>query len=64
MYKYYSFKRTRTVDKLITIKAISNACGVLPQTIRTWEKRYQVFNPARTEGGQRVYGEEDLIRAK
>lgn len=48
----------------LSIKAISSACGVLPQTIRTWEKRYEAFNPTRTEGGQRLYSELDLSRAK
>lgn len=48
----------------LSIKAISAACGVLPQTIRTWEKRYQAFNPTRTDGGQRLYSDLDLNRAK
>ncbi len=48
----------------LSIKTISTACGVLPQTIRTWEKRYKAFSPQRSEGGQRLYSEEDLNRAK
>jgi DNA-binding transcriptional MerR regulator len=50
--------------KTLNIKVISNACGITPQAIRTWENRYQVFSPDRTEGGQRLYSEEDLVRAK
>ena len=46
------------------INVISNVCGVMPHTIRTWEKRYKVFSPDRTEGGQRLYNEDDLVKAK
>ena len=46
------------------INVISNVCGVMPHTIRTWEKRYKVFSPDRTEGGQRLYSEDDLVKAK
>jgi DNA-binding transcriptional MerR regulator len=48
----------------VGIKVLSRACGVLPHAIRTWETRYQVFKPKRTDGGQRVYSEIDLMRAK
>lgn len=43
---------------------LSAACGVLPHSIRTWEKRYQVFTPEKNDSGQRVYSEEDLKKAK
>ena len=46
------------------INVISTACGVRPHTIRTWEKRYQVFTPERSKGGQRLYSEVDLTKAK
>ena len=46
------------------INVISTACGVKPHTIRTWEKRYQVFTPERSEGGHRLYSEVDLAKAK
>ena len=36
----------------------------MPHTIRTWEKRYQVFTPERSEGGQRLYNESDFAKAK
>ena len=52
------------MDKKITIKVISNACGVLPHTIRTWERRYNTFIPERSDKGQRYYSSEDLERAK
>ena len=52
------------MKKEFSINVISNACGVKPHTIRTWEKRYQVFTPERSEGGQRLYCEVDLTKAK
>ena len=52
------------MKKEFGINVISNACGVKPHTIRTWEKRYQVFTPERSKGGQRLYSENDLTKAK
>ena len=52
------------MKKEFGINVISTACGVMPHTIRTWEKRYQVFTPERSEGGQRLYSEDDLTKAK
>ena len=52
------------MKKEFSINVISNACGVKPHTIRTWEKRYQVFTPERSKGGQRLYSEVDLDKAK
>ena len=52
------------MKKEFGINVISTACGVMPHTIRTWEKRYQVFTPERSGGGQRIYSEVDLEKAK
>jgi DNA-binding transcriptional MerR regulator len=52
------------MKKEFGINVISTACGVMPHTIRTWEKRYQVFTPDRSEGGQRLYNEADFAKAK
>ena len=52
------------MKKEFGINVISTACGVMPHTIRTWEKRYQVFTPGRSAGGQRIYSEVDLDKAK
>ena len=52
------------MKKEFGINVISTACGVMPHTIRTWEKRYQVFTPERSEGGQRLYNEADFAKAK
>ena len=50
-------------SKKLGIKVISEACGIVPHTIRTWESRYQAFNPDRDENGQRLYNQLDLERA-
>lgn len=52
------------MEKNLTITVISKACGVSAPTLRIWEKRYQAFSPGRDEAGQRLYSEEDLLRAK
>ena len=52
------------MQNTLGINVISNVCGVMPHTIRTWEKRYKIFSPDRSEGGQRLYSEDDLVKAK
>ena len=52
------------LKKTFGINVISSASGILPHTIRTWENRYQVFSPDRSVGGQRLYGEDDVAKAK
>ncbi len=52
------------MNKTYSISFIANACGVRPHTIRTWEKRYKAFSPERTNGGQRIYNEDDLIKIR
>ena len=39
------------MKKSLGINVISNVCGVMPHTIRTWEKRYKIFSPDRSKGG-------------
>ena len=52
------------MNNTYSISFISNACGVRPHTIRTWEKRYNAFSPDRTNGGQRIYSEDDLTKGR
>lgn len=42
------------------IKAISHLVGLLPVTLRAWERRYGLLNPTRGEQGYRLYTEYDL----
>lgn len=52
------------MKKNISITVISKACGISTPTLRIWEKRYGAFNPARNKSGERLYSEEDLLKAK
>lgn len=46
------------------IGALSKATGVPVNTLRTWERRYGVPTPARTEGGQRIYDTAEVHRLR
>jgi len=52
------------MKKNVGINVLSKACGVLPHAVRTWETRYELFKPDRSDGGQRLYSENDLQRGK
>ncbi len=43
-----------------SIKELERLSGIKAHTIRTWEKRYNVFNPNRTETNIRYYSDKDL----
>jgi DNA-binding transcriptional MerR regulator/methylmalonyl-CoA mutase cobalamin-binding subunit len=45
---------------LFTIKQASRLTGVPEATLRTWERRYGVVTPSRTEAGYRLYGNESI----
>lgn len=45
---------------MYTIKHAAEMTGVPQATLRAWERRYGLVSPARTDGGYRVYSEEDL----
>lgn len=45
---------------MYTINTIAKILGIPSVTIRAWENRYGVVKPERTEGGHRVYSEDDL----
>jgi len=42
------------------IKAISHLVGLLPVTLRAWERRYGLLHPSRGDQGYRLYTEYDL----
>ncbi|MCP5142769.1 MAG: MerR family transcriptional regulator [Chromatiales bacterium] len=54
-------KQTSTAPQY-RIGAVSRLTGVPADTLRVWERRYQVVTPQRTEGGSREYSEEDVAR--
>ncbi len=42
------------------LKAVVQETGLKPDTLRAWERRYGVPNPARTAGGHRLYSRYDI----
>src|SRR4051794_5010760 len=51
-----------TERTLFTIKHAAGAVGVSEATLRTWERRYEVVTPQRSEGGYRVYDAAAIAR--
>jgi len=45
------------------IGTIAKLSGVPVPTLRVWEMRYQAFVPRKTAGQQRLYNDQDLLRA-
>lgn len=46
------------------IGAVSRLSGVPVSTLRIWEQRYGAFEPAKTAGQHRLYGDADVARAR
>lgn len=46
----------------LRIGAVARRTGVAVATLRAWESRYEVLRPSRTDGGHRLYSEEDVDR--
>lgn len=42
------------------IRRAAELAGVSPELLRAWERRYGLVAPVRTEGGYRVYSDEDV----
>ena len=45
---------------MFTIKQAAKLTGVPEATLRTWERRYSVVAPSRTEAGYRIYGNDSI----
>lgn len=46
------------------IGTVSKLTGISPDTLRIWERRYEVVTPQRSTGGGRLYTTEDITRLK
>jgi len=44
------------------IRVVARRTGLTPALLRAWEKRYGVVTPSRSDGGQRLYSDEDVHR--
>lgn len=47
-------------DGLIPIRTLASLTGVNPVTLRAWERRYNLLQPARTPKGHRLYSMADV----
>lgn len=47
---------------LYSIGDVAVRCNVNPITLRAWQRRYGLLKPLRTEGGHRLYTEDDITR--
>lgn len=45
---------------LYNIKAVVQATGISPSTLRAWERRYNMCRPQRSESGYRLYSDRDV----
>lgn len=47
---------------LYSIGDVAERCGINPVTLRAWQRRYGLIKPQRTEGGHRLFDEDDIQR--
>lgn len=47
-------------DELLPIREVVRLTGINPVTLRAWERRYGLIQPIRTEGGHRLYTQQDI----
>jgi DNA-binding transcriptional MerR regulator len=45
---------------LYSIGEVARICGINPVTLRAWQRRYGLLKPQRTEGGHRLFNDDDL----
>ncbi|MFA7260485.1 MAG: MerR family transcriptional regulator, partial [Aeromonas bestiarum] len=51
---------TRPDEGIYPIRDVSRLTGVNAVTLRAWQRRYGLVQPARTEKGHRLYSEQDI----
>ncbi|MDX1616436.1 MAG: MerR family transcriptional regulator [Candidatus Promineifilaceae bacterium] len=49
---------------IFNMKAVVQETGLKPDTLRAWERRYDLPKPDRTEGGHRIYSQRDIDTLK
>lgn len=49
-------------ESVLRIGEVSRRCGVSPELLRAWERRYGLLRPTRSPGGLRLYSRADLDR--
>lgn len=51
-----------TTEPRHPIGVVAERTGLTPDVLRVWERRYQVVEPRRSPGGQRIYSDADIDR--
>ena len=51
---------TQPDEGIYPIRDVSRLTGVNPVTLRAWQRRYGLVQPARTDKGHRLYSEQDI----
>jgi MerR family transcriptional regulator, light-induced transcriptional regulator len=49
------------VDRVYKIGTLARECGISPHLLRAWERRYNLLNPNRGPGRQRLFNNDDLL---
>lgn len=49
---------------LYSIGEVALLCDINPVTLRAWQRRYGLLKPQRTDGGHRLFNEEDIDRIR
>ncbi len=57
-------KRSGSGAKRHPIQVVVRRTGLTADVLRAWEKRYGVVEPGRSEGGRRLYSDEDIERLR
>lgn len=55
---------SRNTEKRHPIQVVARRTGLTPDLLRAWEKRYGVVEPGRSEGGRRLYSDQDIERLR
>ena len=45
---------------LYTIGEVALLCDINPVTLRAWQRRYGLLKPQRTDGGHRLFNDDDI----
>jgi MerR family transcriptional regulator, light-induced transcriptional regulator len=45
---------------IYTMKTVVQQTGITPTTLRAWERRYGILQPDRSDGGYRLYSDQDI----
>ncbi len=52
----------KSEDPTYKIGAVARMTGIAPDTLRIWERRYDIVTPERTPAGGRLYSQEQITR--